>query len=101
MLERDIKRAINRYLDKFDCFHFHYSSYMGYAGIPDIIVVSKYNPTVFIEVKLPGCKPTPIQMAVHKKLWLHGAVVIVVHSLEETKNALIEHQVILNKKTQE
>lgn len=51
------------------------------AGTPDrfAIVNSKI---IFIEVKMKGKKPTPEQLAKHKELESHGAVVIVADSID-------------------
>ena len=52
------------------------------AGVPDII--GPYRSVfVYIETKLPGQEPTPIQVLVHKRLDAAGAIGAVVHSAAE------------------
>jgi hypothetical protein len=43
---------------------------------------------LFVEVKTPGNKPTPLQTEVMKELEEHGARCIVAHSIEEVEAAL-------------
>lgn len=54
----------------------------GKHGLPDIIVLDK---GIFhgIEVKRPGCSPTPEQIAVGRSIELAGGKYYVVHSLRE------------------
>ena len=52
------------------------------AGLPDIVCVHRGR-TVFLEVKLPGRKPTPIQIHRIAQLRAAGAAAEVVHSVEE------------------
>jgi hypothetical protein len=71
---------------------------MSRAGTPDvmafkpslIITRSRNWPVdlLFIEVKTPGNKATPLQTEVMKELEAHGARCIVAHSIEEVEAAL-------------
>lgn len=70
---------------------------MNKAGTPDLMAFRKpsgwsaNDPTVkllFIEVKRPGNRPTPLQHAVMQELAEHGALCIVAHSVEEVKEAI-------------
>lgn len=40
----------------------------GFDGMPDRIVLLPYGMIGFVEVKVMGCKPRPLQLARHKKL---------------------------------
>ena len=42
----------------------------GFDGMPDRICLMKNGRMAFIEVKAPGKKPRPLQMARHKLLWI-------------------------------
>ena len=63
------------------------------AGTPDLMCF-KYSKDqantdlVFIEVKVPGNKPTEVQVRKMKELEAHGARTMVVHSLEELQEKL-------------
>lgn len=70
---------------------------MNRAGTPDIMafktsIVSEAKirmlDLLFIEVKRPGKKPTPLQIEVMKEMEEHGARCIVAHSVEEVENVL-------------
>ena len=60
------------------------------AGIPDLLCV-KNGRAVFLEVKQPGKKPTPLQLHVMQEIREQGgAVVAVVTSREEARKVLWE-----------
>lgn len=40
----------------------------GFDGMPDRIVLMPYGRMAFVEVKAPGQKPRPLQLAVHRTL---------------------------------
>lgn len=67
---------------------------MGTAGMPDILGVfggkwgNNCGRLLGIEVKLPKNKPTFIQAQVHEELRSHGAIVWVIHSIDELEKAL-------------
>lgn len=69
---------------------------MNRAGTPDIMAFKdkgccneeSYIDLLFIEVKVPGNKPTPLQTAVMEELSDHGARCIVAHSIEEVEVAI-------------
>ena len=52
------------------------------AGLPDAHVCD-HGRCVWLEVKLPGRKPTPIQLAMHERLRAAGATVAVVTSVAD------------------
>lgn len=56
-------------------------------GVPDLMCL-KGGTVLFIEVKQPGKKPTPLQLATHDKLRRVGAKVIVATSVEDVVKAL-------------
>lgn len=47
------------------------------AGVPDRIVIGN-GKTIFVELKAPGEKPRPLQIAVHKLMKQNGALVYVI-----------------------
>lgn len=72
---------------------------MNRAGTPDIMAFRGFIHTnvycdrksvdiLFIEVKRPGLKATPLQIEVMKELEEHGAKCIVAHSVEEVEDIL-------------
>jgi hypothetical protein len=68
------------------CFKTH-GGPMQAAGLPDVMGI--YNGRGFgLEVKRPGNKPTPIQLAMMEKIAAAGGLVAVVHSPEEALAAL-------------
>lgn len=46
------------------------------AGVPDRVLIGN-GKTVFVELKRPGGKPRPLQIAIHKRMREHGAIVFV------------------------
>lgn len=63
------------------------------AGTPDVMAFGdRYKngevDVLFIEVKRPKNKPTPLQTAKMKELEEYGARCLVVHSVEELENQL-------------
>jgi len=101
MLERDIKRQIKNYSKKVSGLYlFHYSAYMGEAGIPDYIGV--YNGYfIGIEVKRPGNDLTMKQEQKIKTLREHRARVCVAYSIYDFKKFIkdIQEELNDNKKT--
>ena len=56
----------------------------GTAGMPDVGVIC-HGQSIFFEVKQPGKKTTLIQRLRHEELREAGAMVWVVHSVEEVR----------------
>lgn len=59
----------------------------GTIGVPDRIIVMNTG-TFFVEVKAPGKKPRPSQIAMHKKINDAGQPVWIVDSYESVDQAL-------------
>jgi len=52
----------------------------GNAGVPDRLVCLPNGKVVFIELKAPGEKPTPLQLKKHRELQQLGQTVYVIDS---------------------
>lgn len=57
------------------------------AGLPDLIACHD-GKFIGIEVKMPGNKPSPIQIRVHQKIRKAGGEVIVAYSVADVMTAL-------------
>lgn len=55
----------------------------GNNGVPDRIVMLPGAPDLFVELKAPGKKPTPLQLAQHRELRKLGRHVLVIDSQEQ------------------
>ena len=64
----------------------------GYDGVPDRIVLLPGGKIGFVEVKAPGEKPRPLQLARHKTLMNLGFRVYVIDSVEQMGGILDEIQ---------
>ena len=62
----------------------------GYDGVPDRIVLLPGGKIGFVEVKAPGEKPRPLQLARHKTLMNLGFRVYVIDSVEQIGEVLDE-----------
>lgn len=60
---------------------------MQQAGIPDLCVVHAGR-AIFLEVKHPGGKPTPLQIAMMERIEAAGGVAAVVQSTEDVVEVL-------------
>lgn len=69
--------------------HVHASSWinLGATGWPDVIACCRGR-FLGVEVKRPGEDPSPAQLRMHAELAAAGAVLLVVHSLEELEAGL-------------
>lgn len=56
-------------------------------GIPDLLCI-RAGQFVFIEVKQPGKKPTPLQKTIHERLVSHGAKVLTAVSVADIEHLL-------------
>ncbi|MHB1681608.1 MAG: PDDEXK family nuclease [Bacilli bacterium] len=55
----------------------------GSNGVPDRLVLWPAGKAAFVELKAPGRKPTPLQLAQHRKLEALGFVVCVLDCKDE------------------
>jgi hypothetical protein len=55
----------------------------GFAGVPDRILIMPGGRIVFVELKAPGKKPTPLQARIIQMLVDRGADVRVADSMEK------------------
>ena len=58
----------------------------GNAGVPDRLVCLPGGRIVFVELKAPGKKPTPLQLVKHRELQNLGFKVLVIDSKEVVLN---------------
>lgn len=58
----------------------------GNAGVPDRLVCLPGGRIIFVELKAPGKKPTPLQLAKHRELQRLGFRVLVIDSKERIRN---------------
>jgi Holliday junction resolvase len=88
MTETALQRKIVKHLHALGLFasKIHASRY-GQAGWPDILAIMDGH-AIFLEVKLPGGMPTPLQAAVIEKLRLAGATAYVVRSVDEAEQVV-------------
>lgn len=64
----------------------------GNSGVPDRIVFLPGGHSVLVELKAPGGKPRPLQLAQHKRLRELGQDVRVIDSREQVDNLIREWQ---------
>ena len=64
----------------------------GYDGVPDRIVLLQGGKIGFVEVKAPGEKPRPLQLARRKALMKRGFLVFVIDGKEQIGEVLDEIQ---------
>lgn len=86
MLEKDIVRAIMKYLKTVPhCFAWkEHGGMYGTAGIPDIIACVDGRFYAF-EVKTETGKPTKLQEAAIRKILKAGGVAVIVRSVDEVR----------------
>jgi len=68
----------------------------GFDGMPDRIVLLPMGRIAFVEVKAPGKKPRPLQLARHQLLHDLGFKVYVLDSIEGIKTILSDMEVMPN-----
>lgn len=76
-----IRRALTEAWPDAMVLKIHGSPYQP-AGLPDLLVL-RAGVASWIEVKMPGNKPTMLQHAMHARLREHGCDVLVASSTEE------------------
>jgi predicted methyltransferase MtxX (methanogen marker protein 4) len=62
----------------------------GMSGVPDRIVLLPNKPMLFVELKAPGRKPTPLQSKRHEELRNRGFRVELIDSKEDAKALVLE-----------
>lgn len=62
------------------------------AGLPDLIVCYRGR-YIGVEVKMPGNKPSAVQLRVHEQMRRAGATVVVAYSVEDALASL--HQITI------
>lgn len=91
MRERDIETHLRKQVKAAGGIAYKWTS-PGNAGVPDRIVVLPGGRVHFVELKAPGQKPTPLQLAQHRKLDTLGCIVWVIDSKEGVDAFLQEVQ---------
>lgn len=79
MRERDIEKYLREQVKKIGGRAYKFES-PGHAGVPDRLVLLPGGRSAFIELKAPGKKPTPLQVAQGKKIASLGFTVLVIDS---------------------
>ena len=88
MLERDLERKLGVYAKKRGCLYYKFTS-PARRSVPDRMVVGPQGEIVFIELKAPGKKPTPLQLRELKILREQGCAAEWCDNLDDGK-ALID-----------
>lgn len=81
MRESAIEKKIVTFARQQGCLTFKFTS-PGQKGVPDRCFISPHGNVLFLEIKAPGKKPTPLQFRVIEKLreqmtaawWVYDAV---------------------------
>lgn len=81
MRERDIEKYFTDQVRKVGGRAYKFVS-PGNAGVPDRLVLFPEGRTFFVELKAPGKKPTPLQIAAGRKIENLGFTVLVIDSKE-------------------
>jgi hypothetical protein len=84
MLERDIERALVNRVKSLDGLCDKFSS-PGSRSVPDRIVTLPGNVIIFVELKAPGKRPTPLQLRDHQRRRALGCDVRVIDSLDQVR----------------
>lgn len=66
----------------------------GFDGMPDRLILLPSGRIGFVELKAPGRKPRPLQLARHRLLWRLGFKVFVIDGIEQIDSVLeeIDHE---------
>lgn len=93
MSEAQIQKQIVEYLQAHDAMVFRMNAGKVRArngfvqqappGTPDLLVVDRWGQAIWIEVKAPGGKLNPAQVAMHEQLERRGSVVVVATCVED------------------
>ena len=82
MLERDIERAFVRRVERLGGTCEKFTS-PGRRSVPDRIVTMPDGVIIFVELKAPGKKPTPLQARDHKRRRAMGCDVRVIDNKDD------------------
>lgn len=82
MRERDIEEYLRKRVKAVGGAAYKWTS-PGNSGVPDRIVIFPGGGVVFVELKAPGGKPTPLQLAQHKRLRALNCDVRIIDSKEQ------------------
>ena len=84
--ERDVEQYLLKQCRAHNLLCLKFTS-PGRAGVPDRIIVGPRS-TVFVEVKAPGCKPRPLQLATFAKIEAFGGLVFVIDSYRDVNELM-------------
>jgi hypothetical protein len=84
MLEKNVEQSLMRQVKEIGGLCWKWVS-PGRSGVPDRIVILPTGETIYVELKAPGKKPTPLQIHCHEQLRYRGARVEVLDSIEAVK----------------
>lgn len=87
MQEKDIEKYLVEQVKKQGGWALKFIS-PGVSGVPDRIVLLPDGCMFFAEVKRPGAKARPLQLAIHKKLKMLGFTVYVLDDREQIETIL-------------
>lgn len=82
MRERDIENYLRDEVKKAGGRAYKFES-PGNAGVPDRLVLFPGGKIAFVEMKAPGKKSTPLQLAQHRKFEKLGSTVLVIDSKQK------------------
>lgn len=86
MLERTIESTVAAYAKKQGWLTYKFTSPAN-KGVPDRLFI-RDGFTLYVEFKQKGKEPSPLQAHTIKQMRQHGAVVLVIDSVEQGKAAL-------------
>ena len=89
MQEREVEHFFKKQLEKRGAIVWKFVS-PGQAGVPDRVVLLPGGRVVFAEMKAPGRKPRPLQMAVFSRMAGAGHRVFVIDSKEAVQEFIKE-----------
>ena len=84
MLERDIESALVKRVKELKGLCEKFTS-PGRRSVPDRLVTLPGNVVIFVELKAPGKRPTPLQLRDHRRRRALGCDVRVIDSLEQVR----------------
>ena len=90
MLEKDIEKYLREQVKLIKGRAYKWVS-PGNAGVPDRIVLFPSARIVFVELKAPGKKPTPLQIAQGNKIAAMGQMVVVIDSKPAVDKFILEY----------